>query len=153
MKKRIGKIALWTMAALVTAACAVTWMVPREAKAATYDARTLVVKPFGGETALTVVFRDIKTGNVFKTDGTSAADTAWADGEFAASQHASSGDWVITFPATNFRTLYFSYYDAAVGAVTAATTPDGTALFDVPSGMSYTDASPTADGRVKVRND
>ena len=143
MKKRIGKIAVWTMAALFTAACAVTWMVPREAKAATYAARNLLL-PFNGESNLTVVFRDYATGNILKTDGTCTAAITWTEGEFdnaaetEIKQHDQSNDWIVKVPETTVRWLYFTYYDAAHGDVAKTTTPDGgPILYDAKTGNTY----------------
>ena len=76
MKTHIALILL-----VILAVFTLVWDNIERAHAATYAAKTVVIKPFNGETNVTVVFRDAKTGNIFNaTDGTSTAATAWADG-------------------------------------------------------------------------
>jgi hypothetical protein len=144
MNNRIGKIAVWTMAVLFVAACVVTWMVPREAQAATYPTKNVVL-PFNGETNMTVVFRDFATGNVLNAStGACTAATTWGDGEFDSAdtseidQHDISNDWVVIVPETTVRWLYFTYYDAAHGDVSKTTTPTGgPILYDAKTGFTH----------------
>lgn len=117
------------------------WIVS-SALAAEFAAKTLVI-PFNGETAVTVVFRDLNNGNLIDADdGTSTAATAWGDAEIEATQHAESNDWLIAVPTTSVRTAYFSVFHSAASAVTKTSVPDKSAvLYDVESGRTFTDTT------------
>lgn len=110
--------------------------------AAEYATRTLVI-PFNGESALTIVFRNLDSGNLIDADdGTSTASTAWDDAEIEGSLHAASGDWVFTIPTTSVRNLYFTQYAVAKTSVAKTTTPDRSAiLYDPSTGRTYTDTA------------
>lgn len=120
----------------------------------TYESRLLVI-PYGGESHLTVVFRQDKTGNVLHgVNGDCSASISFADGRIAAVRHPESGDWLVTIPATNIKTLYGTLYYAAIGDVTKDTSPDApnaiAFLFDTKSGASFSDMVPMLNGRVLV---
>jgi len=154
--KQTGKIALLVIVGLVLAAMAATWVVNvSEATATTrYASRTLII-PYGGQPNLTVVFRQDKTGNVLHaTSGDCSASVTFAQGRIAATRHPQSGDWQVTIPGTDVRTLYGTVYDAAASAVTRDTVPDAPGtdafLFDMKFGASFSDLVPTFNGRVLV---
>ena len=119
-----------------------------------YENRMLVI-PYGGEDALTVVFRQDKTGNVLHaTSGECAASVTFAQGRIAATRHPESGDWRVVIPATDVKTLYGTLYYAPVVDVdknTAPNAPNAIAfLFDMKTGASFSDMLPTLNGRVLV---
>ena len=119
-----------------------------------YENRMLVI-PYGGEDALTVVFRQDKTGNVLHaTSGECAASIPFADGRIAATRHPESGDWRVVIPATDVKTLYGTLYYAPVVDVDKNTAPDApnaiAFLFDMKIGASFSDMLPTLNGRVLV---
>lgn len=155
--KRHGKIILEGIVILVMVlACIGIWLTSTSS-AATNDwpAKTLII-PFNGETALTVVFRDAKTGNIVHgTAGTSTAATTWDNGEIAAVAHSISGDWMIAVPSVTraFPTLYFTIYYAAPADITKATVPSApkATLYDTRSGKTYTDTVPVSEGEVRSR--
>lgn len=156
--KRHGKMILEGILILVFAFVSV-WVCLTSTSSAdtssTWPTRTLII-PFNGETALTVVFRDAKTGNVVHgTAGTCTAATTWDSGEIAAVAHSISGDWTVAVPSVtrNFSTLYFTIYYAVPGDITKATQPSvsGAALYDTRSGKTYTDTVPVSEGEVRSR--
>jgi hypothetical protein len=115
----------------------------------------LLVIPFGGETDLTVVFREDKTGNVLHaTSGDCSASIPFANGRIAAIRHPQSGDWRVQIPPTNIKTLYGTLYGAAIGNVDKDTVPEspkGMAFrVDVKTGATFSDLLPTLNGRVRV---
>ena len=119
-----------------------------------YANRVLVI-PYGGEDALTVVFRQDKTGNVLHaTSGECAASVTFAQGRIAATRHPESGDWRGMIPATDVKTLYGTLYYAPVVDVDKNTAPDApnaiAFLFDMKTGASFSDMLPTLNGRVLV---
>ena len=119
-----------------------------------YANRVLVI-PYGGEDALTVVFREDKTGNVLNaTSGECAASVTFAYGRIAAARHPESGDWRVTIPATDVKTLYGTLYYAPAIDVDKNTAPDApnavAFLFDMKTGASFSDMLPTLNGRVLV---
>ena len=119
-----------------------------------YESQTLIL-PFGGESALTVVFRQDKTGDVLHAvSGDCSASIAFADGRIAAIRHPQSGDWQVSVPATDIKTLYGTLYAAAVADVhkdTVPTAPTAVAfLFDTKRGIAFSDLVPTFNGRVLV---
>jgi hypothetical protein len=119
-----------------------------------YDSKVLVI-PFGGEAALTVVFRQDKTGNVLHaTSGDCSSSVTFANGKITAARHPQSGDWLVTIPASDIKTLYGTLYYAAAAAVDKDTVPDAPSatafLFDTLRGVSFSDILPTFNGRVLV---
>jgi hypothetical protein len=119
-----------------------------------YESKVLVI-PFGGETALTVVFRQDKTGNVLHaTTGDCSASVTFANGRIAATRHPQSGDWLVAIPATDVKTLYGTLYYAAIGDVNKDTSPDApnaiAFLFDMKTGASFSDLVPMLNGRILV---
>lgn len=119
-----------------------------------YESRMLII-PYGGEDALTVVFREDKTGNVLHaTSGECAASVTFAQGRIAATRHPESGDWRVVIPATDVKTLYGTLYYAPVVDVDKNTAPDApnaiAFLFDLKTGASFSDMLPTLNGRVLV---
>ena len=122
--------------------------------AKTYENRLLVI-PFGGESALTAVFRAEKSGNVLHaTTGDCSASIPFANGRIAATRHPQSGDWLVAIPSTDIKTLYGTRYAAALVDVTKDTVPTAPAaaafLFDTKHGGSFSDLVPTLNGRVLV---
>lgn len=119
-----------------------------------YGNRLLVV-PYGGESNLTVVFREHQTGNVLNgSNGDCDASVTFAQGRIAATRHPESGDWLIQLPATDVKTLYGTLYYRALAEVDKETTPDepkaSAFLFDANSGVSFSDLLPILNGRVLV---
>jgi hypothetical protein len=119
-----------------------------------YANRVLVI-PYGGEDALTVVFREDKTGNVLHaTSGDCSASIPFADGRIAATRHPESGDWRVAIPATDVKTLYGTLYYVPAIDVDKNTSPDApnaiAFLFDTKSGASFSDMVPQLNGRVLV---
>ena len=119
-----------------------------------YANRVLVI-PYGGEDALTVVFREDKTGNVLHaTSGDCSAGIPFADGRIAATRHPESGDWRVAIPATDVKTLYGTLYYVPAIDVDKNTSPDApnaiAFLFDTKSGASFSDMVPQLNGRVLV---
>lgn len=119
-----------------------------------YDAQLLVI-PFGGQTALTVVFRQDKTGNILHaTTGDCTSSITVANGRIQATRHAQSGDWLVAIPATDVKTLYGTLYHKSAVEVTKDTVPDAPSavafLFDAKTGASFSDLLPTLNGRVLV---
>jgi hypothetical protein len=120
----------------------------------TYENRVLVI-PFGGEAALTVVLREDKTGNVLHaTTGDCSASVTFAQGRIAATRHPESGDWLVPIPATDIKTLYGTLYHAEATGVTKDTTPDApnaiAFMFDMKIGASFSDLVPMLNGRILV---
>lgn len=119
-----------------------------------YDTRMLVI-PFGGELALTAVFREKATGNVLHaTEGDCSPSITFAQGRAAAVRHPQSGDWMIAIPAARVKTLHGTLYSAAASGVTKDTAPDArnanAFLFDMKTGASFSDMLPMLNGRVLV---
>ena len=120
----------------------------------TYENRLLVI-PFGGETHLTAVLRQDKTGNVLHaTTGDCSASVTFVQGRIAATRHPQSGDWVVAIPATDIKTLYGTVYYAAASGVTKDTAPDApnaiAFMFDMKIGASFSDLVPMLNGRILV---
>ena len=134
--KNKGKIALYTLFIILFSMLTVTWLWPSKAEAS-FTAKTYVL-PYNGETAKTIVLRDIATGNVISaTDGTSTASTTWAAGEIEGSQHSISNDWTFSIPSMPSRYAFFTVYDAAASSVDKTTTPSfGPYLYDAQLGMA-----------------
>ena len=119
-----------------------------------YENRMLVI-PYGGEEALTVVFRQDKTGNVLHaTSGECAASVTFAQGRIAATRHPERGDWRVVIPATDVKTLYGTLYYVPAIDVDKNTAPDApnaiAFLFDMKTGVSFSDMVPQLNGRVLV---
>jgi len=119
-----------------------------------YDAQTLVI-PYGGQTALTVVFRQDKTGHILHaTTGDCTSSITVANGRIQATRHPQSGDWLVSIPATDVKTLYGTLYHKLATEVTKDTVPDAPSavafLFDARTGSSFSDLLPTLNGRVLV---
>ena len=119
-----------------------------------YANRVLVI-PYGGEDALTVVFREDKTGNVLHaTSGDCSAAIPFADGRIAATRHPESGDWRVAIPATDVKALYGTLYYVPAIDVDKNTSPDApnaiAFLFDMKTGVSFSDMLPLLNGRVLV---
>jgi len=117
-----------------------------------YDAQVLVI-PFGGQSALTVVFRQDKTGHILHaTTGDCSSSITVANGRIQATRHAQSGDWLVALPATDVETLYATLYHKSATEVTKDTVPDAPSavafLFDAGTGSSFSDLLPTLNGRV-----
>lgn len=117
-----------------------------------YEAQVLVI-PFGGQTALTVVLRQDKTGHILHaTTGDCTASIPFASGRIQATRHAQSGDWLVLIPATDVKTLYGTLYHKSLAEVTKDTIPDTPSaaafLFDASTGSSFSDLLPIRNGRV-----
>lgn len=119
-----------------------------------YDTRMLVI-PFGGEPALTAVFREKATGNVpHATEGDCSPGITFAQGRAAAVRHPQSGDWLIAIPAARVKTLHGTLYSSVASGVTKDTAPEArnanAFLFDMKSGASFSEMLPMLNGRVLV---
>lgn len=119
-----------------------------------YDAQTLVI-PYAGQTALTVVLRQDKTGHILHaTTGDCTSAITVANGRIQAVRHAQSGDWLVSIPATDVKTLYATLYHKSAAEVTKDTVPDTPSavafLFDANTGSSFSDLLPMRNGRILV---
>ena len=120
-----------------------------------YYGNRLLVIPYGGESNLTVVFREHQTGNVVNgSNGDCNETVTFADGRIAATRHPESGDWLIQVPITRIKTIYGTLYYRSPDDVYKETVPDepkaSAFLFDANSGVSFSDLLPVINGRVAV---
>ena len=122
------------MAVLFMAACVVTWTLPREAQAAKYQSRTLII-PFDGEAGMFVVFRDYATGDLIHST-TGAVTVTWANAEITATNHAYSNDWIVAVPGTDTRFMYFTYYYTDPTDGTTAPDSANPVLYDARLGIT-----------------
>lgn len=157
MKKRIGKIAVWTMMGLFLAACVATWTLPREAQAATIASRTFALPSTSDVTHSAntyIILWDRATGNLVKDDGTVAAANEWTDGDIATAVHAQNGTvWIATIPALSTNYEYaIAVYDAASPAKTDVPTM-GPFLYDPKSASVFSDTNPLEGRSVRTVRD
>jgi hypothetical protein len=114
-----------------------------------YQSRTLVI-PDDSYINLYGIFFDINTGDMFdKTTG--AVTTTWTDAAVVAVKHASNkGVWLATTPPITVNiNLGLNFFDAASPANTDAVVK--AVKYDPKRNISYTDATPAAQGQGLIR--
>jgi len=114
-----------------------------------YQSRTLVI-PDDSYTNLYGIFFDVNTGDMFhKTTG--VISTTWVDCAVVASKHASNkGVWTATTPPIGVGiNLGLNLHDAASPTNTDAVVK--AVKYDPKRNISYTDATPAAQGQGLVR--
>jgi len=138
MKRKYGKITLYAIWFMVVFAIVFTWTFTRHAQAAS-AAHNLVI-PYNGEAAITVVFALPSNASLIDADlGTIGA--SWADAEIEASQDATSNDWIIAIPSTQYNIFFCKVYHVAAASVDKTTVPSRDPfLYDTGKRGSFTDA-------------
>lgn len=154
--KRYGKI---TVGLVLTMALVVAWMLAQNVIAAQHSGVKTFVLPTTDsvthDTNTYLIIYDLNTGDlVDATTGIADSGNAWGDCDIATAVHAENGvAWVATIPTLN---LDYDYVMVAFSNATPAKTDTptwGPFLYDAKYAMTYSDASPIRDGRVRTWED
>jgi hypothetical protein len=156
--KQQGKtplVSLFVVALICSLIAAISYYVPLLATAyaagEAYPALTFIL-PYAGETAKTIVLKNLDNGNNMSgTLGTSTATTTWDASEIAGVRNSLGGDWTFAIPAHNIHHIYIKRYDVAPASIDKDTVSGyNPLLYNPKSGLAYTDTNPIMDNMVNV---
>jgi hypothetical protein len=155
MKKRIGKIAVWTMAVLFVAAGCQRTQVATGSLLGTWT----IVVPSMQDGNEYLIIANKYTGDLVDPNTTNNPtgipenDTTWAESAIAVSVHGES-DWLtFSVPALDSTYQYVgAIYSNASPAKTDSPINDWTFIIDPTWQIVYSDTNPLFQGKLKVRN-